>query len=262
MFRVAQLAEIQRATAEHFHGTLAREHTYDALVSQFRTLLGPHNILTKTRYLKRSRAWRLVLLMNPQGYWEATPGLAPALQAQRVLPVHIRHLKRKAAAGWRSIFMMAATAGDMDEAGDDVEGRTTDSEDRFCPLTGFDWTAIEWSMPKSLRAAEAEYAALAAKAAARSSGGDGHHAEAGSRDLSSDDSHFHTPLPALRIWTTILSVTALRRMDESFLLKSSDDDGFEETIVDRGMSYLKHVVRRPAGESSHRHHCWFLLPVS
>lgn len=53
------------------------------------------------------------------------------------------------------------------------------------------------------------------------------------------------PLPALRVWTTLLCVCCLRRLDESFLLKTVDRDGFEETIVDRAMEWLAAMARRP-----------------
>lgn len=53
------------------------------------------------------------------------------------------------------------------------------------------------------------------------------------------------PLPALRVWTTMLCVCALRRLDESVLLKTSERDGFEETIVDRAMEWLLAMARAP-----------------
>lgn len=46
-----------------------------------------------------------------------------------------------------------------------------------------------------------------------------------------------------RAQTTILCTTALIRMDESFLLQTYDEAGFDETIVDRAMEWLNVTVR-------------------
>lgn len=60
----------------------------------------------------------------------------------------------------RSMFVLAATDFD-DQAGDDVErvkgaaAGASAGEDKFCPLTGFDAGAVEWSLPEGLRELEA-----------------------------------------------------------------------------------------------------------
>lgn len=43
--------------------------------------------------------------------------------------------------------------------------------------------------------------------------------------------------------TTMLCVTLLRKLEESYLFKTSDGDGFDETIVDRAMDWLSATVR-------------------
>lgn len=45
--------------------------------------------------------------------------------------------------------------------------------------------------------------------------------------------------------TTMLSLTVLRRSNESLLLNIYERDGFEETVVDRGMSWLESMVSQP-----------------
>lgn len=217
-------------------------------------LLGPANLFTRTRWWKRSRLWRLVFLIHPEGFFDPSPGLAHALLAQRIRPRDVAHLLRRKAAAAQSLLAMAATEGELEEAADDVEvagGKGADPrllarEAEFCPVTGFDHTAVEWAMPRRLRDLEAEYAKEGLK------------------------------LPALRFWvrrrppfclrrlgdplrepaqpslprlrpllfpsptpqTTLLCAVSLRRLDESFLLKTRERDGFEETIVDRCMGFI------------------------
>lgn len=84
----------------------------------------------------------------------------------------------------------------------------------FCPLSGFDHTAIEWSLPLCLREMACE----------RSSTGG-------------------APFPVSRVWCTMLCLQTLQALDESFLLSTAEADGFEETIVDRGMEWLATMAR-------------------
>lgn len=115
------------------------------------------------RWFKRSRLWRFVFLCDPQGFFDPTPGLAPALLAQRILPIHVKHLLRRKAAAAESLLVLAATDGEINDAADDVEGDTAEDGHGFCPITGFDHTAIEWCMPSKLRRLEGESAAAGAQ---------------------------------------------------------------------------------------------------
>lgn len=94
-------------------------------------LLGPSNIFTRVRWFKRCRVWRLVLLMDSKGFWDTTPGLAMALLAQRVRPKDVAHLRRRKREGKNSLFLFAVTDGDLNEAGDDVEGELKETEARL-----------------------------------------------------------------------------------------------------------------------------------
>lgn len=78
-------------------------------------------------------------------------------------------------------------------------------------MSGFDHTAIEWSMPDRLRAIGADL------------------------NASATATHFS----AVRLWTTMLSVVVLRGLSESFLMRTPEADGFEETIVDRTMDWVR-----------------------
>lgn len=65
----ASLAEIQRATAEHFHSEgaaaeAAVKHSFNDLVQRFRVLLSHGaNLFGKVGWMKRCRTWRFVFLM-------------------------------------------------------------------------------------------------------------------------------------------------------------------------------------------------------
>lgn len=133
---------------------------------------------------------------------DPTPGLAVALLSQRILPRHVQHLKRKKASGWRSVLVIGATDGDINEAGDELQhntksaagkggrgGRGSEGDEavpdarEVCPLTGFDIGAVEWCMPARLREiAAAEDSSLRCRAEAPR-GGEAQQA-----------------FPALRIW--------------------------------------------------------------
>lgn len=235
------LAEIQRATAELFEsreaalalrrrdptgcGGVVIKHGYNDLVQRFRVMLATGgNLFAKNRWLRRCRVWRLVLLMDPRGFWDATEGLAGALLAQRVLPADVAHLKRRGGAvnGLRNLLVIAATELN-DHAGEDVHVRgggvpstNVAEEAAFCPVSDFPLDAIEWSMPPELRRLS-EYAGKSPR-------------------------KLKTFSP-LRIWTTVLCTAALRRADESFLVETVESGGFDETIVDRSMQWLAIAVR-------------------
>lgn len=89
--------------------------------------------------------------------------------------------------------------------------------DATCPLSGFDADAVEWSVPASLRELKGRYSGR--KAGSR-------------RNLSVG----MAPFNASRVWATVLSVTALLRLDESWLV--SREGEADETLIDRAMAWL------------------------
>lgn len=111
-------------------------------------------------------------------------------------------------------------------------------QEAACPITGFDWEAIAWSMPPALGHIAAQHA--------RSSGASRAPAPATS-PLSGGGStggggSAAPPPPAseygLRIWTTQLCVCALLSMDESWLMDEHDDSFKNPTIVDVAQEWL------------------------
>lgn len=187
-------------------------------------MLGPENLFVRRCWLRRSRLWRLVLLMNPAGYWDPSPSLALPLLAQRVVAPR----KGAAAAGpklerggglraWRAALTLLATEGEREAAAESVQGEDPTAL-ALCPLTGLDPSAVEWSVPQRLRDVAALY-------------------EDGDR-----------PLPVARVWATVLATAQLRRLDQCWLLRTEERDGFEETVLDRGMFWLAQMVRKRARE--------------
>lgn len=58
-----ELAAIERRGAEFFATRTCRSHSFTELVRWYKILLGPGNLHTKTKWLRRTRLWRLVFLM-------------------------------------------------------------------------------------------------------------------------------------------------------------------------------------------------------
>lgn len=70
------------------------------------------------------------------------------------MPRDVKHLTRRRAPGWRTFLVILGTDGQIDEASDIVENvgeGGAGGEMRLCPITGFDPSAIQWSMPRMLR---------------------------------------------------------------------------------------------------------------
>lgn len=108
--------------------------------------------------------------------------------------------------------------GTIAEAAGDAAHSTVEE---ICPFTGFDFEAIEWSMPRELAKLH------------------GSHAESGAGSVN-----------ALRIWTTQLCVAALLAMDESWLVDASSDQFDNPTIVDAAMEWLERQAKRSPAVAS------------
>lgn len=78
----------------------------------------------KSFWIRRSRVWRLALLMNEDGSWDPTvPGLAFPLAARRIRPQETEHLRKKKVEGMHAGLLSAAVEGEMDFVGQDhVDG--------------------------------------------------------------------------------------------------------------------------------------------
>lgn len=189
----------------------------------------PHHRQSSRHWLRRARLWRMILLQDPSGFWDATPGLALSVQARTVRPdPHVTVPKRPTVlpaflGAVRRV--VAGNAAAKRSGGGDKGGELAAAVDgvaeRQCPFTGFDFEALEWSMPKEL----ARLDGLVPEEEAQGR-------------------HRHGPVNALRIWTTQLCVAALLAMDESWLVDASSDQFDNPTIVDVAMEWLERQARR------------------
>lgn len=162
-------------------------------------MLSPGNILGKTGWFPRARLWRLILLQDPSGgFWDPTPGLGLALQACRVRPPPRLDPSEPVLTDPRRIDRSLVPAA------------TRKAAQASCPLSGFDWEAVAWSVPAYLREVEA--------------------ATAGA-------------VPAERVWCTCLAAAALQRLDESWLASdpaaaNAANKAKVGTVVDRAHAFL------------------------
>ena len=194
-------------------------------------------------------------LQSREGYWDASNGLGLALLARRAAPtpreVARTHDRGSALKGPGEIFktlidiyqnvsgvgdgLGAGEDENLNDTGDPDQEEKEEKEDgdsdggeggggegegggrcpsaSACPLSGHDATAVAWSLPGVL----AELA------------------EAGA-----------CPVPALRLWGTLLAIEALRSLDVSFLVqkRSAEAQTFDETIMDRACAWVAAQARR------------------
>lgn len=120
-------------------------------------MLGPENLFTKSKWLKRCRLWRLIFLMHPDGYWDPSDSIALPLLAQKVRRQDVAHLVKGKRKLWRNLMVIGATGGELEQAGESFHGHADTAEGKLCPLTGLEPEALEWSMPERLRAIAAYY---------------------------------------------------------------------------------------------------------
>lgn len=201
----------------------------------FRVVLGPANICDKEKWLSRGRIWRLFFLQAEDGYYDASPSLAFALQARKIKPTQWKREDEKGggdkfAQAMRTAFVVVATEGEVDEAaertaagpngspvpskshakGPAAGGAAAGDEAHYpCPLAGFDADAIAWSVPEALAALR----------------------------VASDGA-----FPAERVWATALAAATMLAADESVLRKTRARDGFDETCPDGAMAWLDFIA--------------------
>jgi hypothetical protein len=81
-----ELASRQAAAAAHFNTVRTVAGNFDDLVARFKDLLSGGNLHTRSDWLEKARLWRLILLQDPAGFWDASGGLAFALHATAAAP--------------------------------------------------------------------------------------------------------------------------------------------------------------------------------
>ena len=267
-----KLAERQRATAEHYHGHRVLRHSFSDLVEMFKIMLAPGNLFAQKKWLERARLWRLILLQNEDGSWDATDGVGLSLLAQRTRPVPAP----RGAEGDN----FGGLAGDItalvnfDEVGSDMadgegggdgagaQGRTrADEEDEAAARQQDDEEGGDGDAPGVVvdAAGQKVHSVVVPGTGKRLTFSDWRDPEKVKMDcpLSGLDAaaiRWSVPtvladleastggaLPAARVWTTLLALVVLRRMRECFLCEAPDPSGAggdHRTVVDYGMGYL------------------------
>lgn len=84
-FDLTKLADMQFKTSLHFAQDAARlgGRTFDAQVDLFKIFLSQENMNAQKLWLSRARIWRCLFLQDPQGFWDCTSGIAPAIYADK-----------------------------------------------------------------------------------------------------------------------------------------------------------------------------------
>lgn len=141
------LARRFHATALYFHrqpGAKPR-HSFAQLCDFFLVMLGPENMISKRHWLRRARLWRFILLQDPSGAWDATPGLGVALQCVRAKPREGYDSSKRVLLPVPALMPRQdpLEAGAAMTEGAGADAATTKA---LCPFSGSDWTAIEYSV--------------------------------------------------------------------------------------------------------------------
>ena len=194
----------QAAASRHFARTRTVSGNFDTLVGRFLDLLSSGNLHSRTRWLMKSRLWRLILLQDPDGFWSATPGLAFALHASSARIGSARG----APVGWQRVLRMLCGKRAANNWEDDGGEHTPSPESVGDDPLHFSVSAVLASMPSALLALP---------------GG------------SEQDS-----LPS-RVWATLLSMELMDRLECCWVVNgmaSKDFDEPEVTLADAADVWL------------------------
>lgn len=102
-------------------------------------------------------------------------------------------------------------------------------DEEQCPVTGFTTGAFDYTMPPELREIFRSASAMSGAPGA---------AEGADLDAAA------LKTLAARLWTTLLVLAVATNATESFLLKTENSDGVDETIVCRAMAWVDFVAER------------------
>ena len=209
------------ATARHFRGCRVPgiAHDFMQLHRLFSLMVGfdSGSIAATKQWLTTSRLWRLILLQQEDGGWNLTGSLAFVVESHPgELP---KKVKKVEATVWAklcgAVWMgdeedLDAALDDLDDMVDDVVRLGADGSPGTGGAKGApDDVAVD-DCP--LTFSRGEMLRRMPKLLAQTDGGE-------------------------RLWATSLAVEVLRNMDVSWLV--CDEEGEEETIVDKGVAYLQ-----------------------
>jgi hypothetical protein len=224
------LAARQAAAAAHFAACRTVAGNFDDLVSRFKDLLSGGNLHTKARWMEKARLWRMILLQDPSGFWDATPGLAFALHATSARPGAARGRPVAWEAALRAVRNCVDDGDAWAHSDDEVDAAVADAHTPVSPdgsaapstpstpapatsddPLAFSLEGVTASVPRALRAA--------------------------------------TAAPPGRIWATLLCCALADTLESSWIVNGDASKEMEEdevTIIDLAEGWLAEMASRDA----------------
>jgi hypothetical protein len=227
---IVDFCNIRALTGEYFRGTTVRGHSFEDLCGKFMLMLGDDDgsLVVRSKWMKTSRMWRLILLQNPDGSFDVSDSLAFALEAHAG-PLPPRQSSTEAtASGVLSKFrMLLSPPDDLDELVDgEEEANERVNDNDLASARGIPVNAMD--DPLTFAAATVV------------------------RAMPKRMERYIKPVDVRqRVWATLLALVWLEESDSSWLL---DKEG-TITIVDACHSYLNAIAahHRRLGRHKLRH---------
>jgi hypothetical protein len=208
----AELAAREAQAAKHFSNVCTLAGSFQSLLSRFKSLLSGGNLHTKVHWLEKSRLWRLILLQNEHGFWDATPALAFALHSTTARPgcargrpvvwqAPLRRLQSRGSTEWEHSDdddVCPAAAAAAAAAGPAAEPSVRDD-----PLH-FSLDGVEASMPGELRS------------------------------LTPANADEWTPM---RVWVTLLCVALVETLESCWIVSEEGEE--HKTLVDLAEEWVQ-----------------------
>jgi len=206
-------------TGEYFRGVTIRGRSFEDLCGMFMLMLGDDNgsLIARSKWMKTSRMWRLILLQNPDGSFDASDSLAFALEAHAgPLPPKQSASGAMASGVLSKLRLLFAPPDDLDELVDgEEEANERVNDNDVASVSGIPANATD----DPLTFAAATVTRAMPKRMER---------------------YIKAPEVQQRVWATLLALVWLEESDSSWLL---DEEG-SSTIVDACYSYLDTMAAR------------------
>jgi len=207
------------ATARHFKGCRVPgiAHDFMQLHKLFSLMVGfdSGSIAATKQWLTTARLWRLILLQQEDGGWNLTGSLAFVVESHPGKAPKKGKKTETAVLAKLCGCLFMDDEEDLDAMLEDVDDMVDDVVRIGTKKTDVEESANDRDVPVDdcpLTFSRSEMLRRIPKLLARTDGGE-------------------------RLWATSLAVEVLRNMDVSWL--ASDEEGAEETIVDKGIAYIK-----------------------
>jgi hypothetical protein len=253
-----ELAERQALAAKHFATTRTTAGNFEDLVARFKDLLVDGNMAVRSDWLAKARLWRLILLQDAAGFWDATPGLGFALQATSAAatgsvgrPVVWQAALRSMRRSMHSQLQYEPSDDEEDEAAADGEDDGADADAGDAPRAAPSSPLIAPQRRRVARCsvASCDTAINLEKVSVRD---DPLHFSYDAVAASMPHALRGVTAPGaggVRVWTTLLCVTLAESLDSCWIvngLASKDTGEPEVTLVDLAERWLAAAAGRDA----------------